>query len=166
MAAALTFAMSPSRARAESAVAQQTLTPAGVVLGALLASELVYLSPLRSDGGFSRCRAEIWFIYVDAALYVVTANDAWRSRAIERGLRRTQVWVGDVGPWGGSEGAYLDLPKLQADGALVSEAAVHNHVLGAMGGKYHAEWSVWGPRFRDGLADGSRVMLRYQPLLG
>ena len=36
--------------------------------------------------------------------------------------------------------------------------------LEAFGAKYADEWGSWGPRFRDGLADGSRVLLRYRPL--
>lgn len=129
---------------------------------ALATSELVYLSPLRSDGSLSRCQAEIWFAVSEGDVFVVTADDAWRARAVALGLTDTQLWVGDVGQWAGSGGAYLQLPELRADAELVADAATHAQVLQVMGGKYQREWSTWGPRFRNGLADGSRVMLRYR----
>ena len=133
------------------------------LLTALRESALVYLSPLQDDGRLSHCQAEVWFAYVDDAIYVVTASDAWRALAIDRGLQHTQVWVGDVGQWASSDGAYLELPKLRADAAFERDANAQGRVLESMGEKYSAEWPVWGPRFRNGLADGSRVMLRYRP---
>ena len=35
--------------------------------------------------------------------------------------------------------------------------------LAAFGAKYPDEWDKWEPRFRKGLADGSRVLIRYRP---
>ena len=129
---------------------------------ALASSELIYLSPLRSDGSLSRCQAEVWFAYSDGDVFVVTANDAWRAQAVGRGLQATQLWVGDVGQWASSDGAYLRLPSLRADASLVTDIVAQAKVLEVMGGKYQREWSSWGPRFRNGLANGSRVMLRYR----
>lgn len=143
---------------AEAATAQ-----AAGLSEALHESDLVYLSPRHSDGRLSRCQAEVWFAYVDGAVFVVTASDAWRTRAIERGLVATQLWVGDVGQWRSSDGAYLKLPELRAEASVVRDVDAQNKVLDAMGKKYRLEWVVWGPRFRNGLADGSRAMLRYQP---
>jgi hypothetical protein len=126
-------------------------------------SDLIYLTPLKSDGSESRCQGEVWFARHEADLFVVTSSDAWRARAVERGLTRTRVWVGDVGVWSSSGGRYRTLPKVGADASIVTEADVHDAVLDVMGDKYRMSWLVWGPRFRSGLADGSRVMLRYRP---
>ena len=127
-------------------------------------SELIYVAPILSDGGASRCQAEVWFVHHASNLYVVTANDAWRAQAVGKGLTRTQIWVGDVGAWNDSNGAYRELPQIQAVSSQVSDADSQSSVLDAMGDKYRLEWVVWGPRFRNGLADGSRVILRYQPV--
>ena len=127
-------------------------------------SDLIYLTPIRTDGDESSCQAEVWFVHHDSDLYVVTANDAWRAQAIGKGLTRTRIWVGDVGAWGDSDRAYRALPQIEAVASAVQDAESQNEVLDAMGGKYRVEWFVWGPRFRNGLADGSRVMLRYQPV--
>ena len=124
-------------------------------------SDLIYLTPLKSNGGESRCQGEVWFQAHQNALYVVTAAGAWRAEAVRRGLARTRVWVGDVGTWSDSDGAYRELPQLELTGSLVIEPGVQAAVLDKMGDKYSMSWLVWGPRFRDGLADGSRVMLRY-----
>ena len=153
--AAVVLAGVPPRLRAQTGAADLSR--------ALVESELVYLSPLRSDGSLSQCQAEVWFAYVDDAIFVVTASDAWRAQAVTRGLQQTHVWVGDVGQWRSSREAYLQLPALKAQADFVRETDAQTRVLAAMGGKYSAEWGAWGPRFRNGLADGSRVMLRYQP---
>ena len=127
-------------------------------------SSLIYLTPLQSNGAESSCQAEIWFAAVEGDFYVVTEAGAWRSQAIGKGLTRTRIWVGDVGMWKDSDGAYKSLPMLEASAAQETDAAVQEKVLEAMGGKYSGDgWDRWGPRFRTGLADGSRVMLRYSP---
>ena len=127
------------------------------------ASPLLYLTPIQSSGAESRCQAEIWFASVEGAMYVVTAAEAWRAEAVRQGLSSARVWIGDVGPWRRSDGKYKALPAVDARASLVADAAVHNQVLEAMGAKYSAEWDTWGPRFRNGLANGSRVMLKYEP---
>jgi hypothetical protein len=125
-------------------------------------SDLIYLTTLKSDGSESSCQAEVWFARHETDLYVVTSSDAWRARAVERGLTRTRVWVGDVGVWSDSGGSYRSLPQIEAEASRVAEADVQNTVLDIMGEKYRMSWLVWGPRFSNGLADGSRVMLRYR----
>jgi len=141
-----------------------TAEDAGSLQKNLLESELIYLTPIRTDGNDSRCQAEVWFVHHESDLYVVTAAEAWRAQAIDRGLARTRIWVGDVGQWGDSDGRYRELPQIEAVASRVEDAESQNAVLDAMGGKYRVEWFVWGPRFRNGLADGSRVMLKYQPV--
>ncbi len=131
---------------------------------ALADTEVFYLTPLRSDGSESRCQAEIWFVADDSAAYVVTDADAWRARAVRQGLTGARIWVGDVGVWTRSDGAYRELPMLEASASLVEDGAEHSRILDLMGDKFSLEWLIWGPRFRNGLADGSRVMLRYQPV--
>ncbi len=130
---------------------------------AMAESQLIYLTPLQSSGAESRCQAEIWYALHEGAMYVVTATDAWRTEAVRRGLTRARVWVGDVGNWRRADGRYRNLPAVEATASVEMDAARHEQVLGAMGEKYADEWSTWGPRFRNSLADGSRVMLKYQP---
>ncbi len=124
-------------------------------------SDLVYLSPIQSSGALSSCQAEVWFQYHDSAVYVVTSDKAWRARAVRQGLQQARMWVGDVGVWTDSDGEYAQLPSTNVSGALIDDEAQIKAVLKKMGRKYPASWLVWGPRFRNGLADGSRVMLRY-----
>ncbi len=129
----------------------------------LTKSDLIYLSPVQSNGSPSRCQAEVWFQELGGALYVVTDKNAWRAKAVAQGLTNTQLWVGDEGQWQSSKGKYLKLPRIHATAALEADSAVHAAVLEQMGDKYRMSWLVWGPRFKNGLADGSRVMLRYRP---
>ena len=124
-------------------------------------SRLIYLTPIKSNGQESRCQAEIWFARAGEDLYVVTAADAWRARAVGKGLTGTRIWVGDVGVWG-SDARYKELPAVMAEASIVEDPTAHAQVLEVMGRKYKGEWGTWGPRFKKGLAEGSRVMIRYQ----
>lgn len=129
-------------------------------------SDLIYVNPLHVDGRESSCHAEIWFVSDGALLYVVTAADGWRARSVRQGLERVQIWVGDVGNWQSSGGKYRDLPRLEADAEIVTDTADHARVLEMFGSKYRLQWLLWGPRFRGGLEDGTRTMVRYRPIEG
>ena len=125
-------------------------------------SRLVYLTPIKSNGEESRCKAEIWFAHEAGNVYVVTPPDAWRAQAVRQGLTSARIWVGDFGVWTQADGAFRDAPEFMATASIETDAAVHARVLEAMGGKYaDTGWSRWGPRFHEGLVDGSRVMIRY-----
>ena len=148
------------------------VTAGAAVLGPLLSaplqaaeeSELIYLSPVKSDGNLSKCQAEVWFVQDGSDMYVVTDKSAWRSQAVMQGLTNTQVWVGDVGLWQRSNGKYKELPSLMASASFETNGARHAALLTKFGSKYSREWSTWGPRFKEGLANGSRVMLKYSPV--
>ena len=128
----------------------------------LASSPLVYLTPLKSNGEESRCKAEIWFAYDGSDIFVVTEPDRWRARAVDQGLTRARIWVGDFGVWTRSDGAFRQAPELMATGSIETAADIHAKILGIMGEKYaDTGWSRFGEPFRTGLADGSRVMIRY-----
>jgi hypothetical protein len=129
-------------------------------------SPLIYLSPIRGDGKPSKCQAEVWFGSDAGELFIVTSADGWKSQSIKQGLAEAQIWVGDFGPWKNSKDQYKSAPNFRAKAAIVAndDSATIERVLAVMGKKYPEEWGKWGPRFRNGLADDSRVMLRYQPI--
>jgi hypothetical protein len=133
-------------------------------------SPLIYVSPLRSDGSESQCHAEIWFARDPGSqadeLMVVTPPERWRSRAVKQGLERARIWVGDHGVWKSSGEKFRSSPSFVAQASLLAkdDPAVAR-VLEAMSTKYATTgWSKWGPRFQKGLADESRVMVRYRPI--
>lgn len=131
---------------------------------ALATSRLIYLTPIKSNGEESRCQAEIWFAHHEGDAFVVTPPDAWRAEAVAAGLDRARLWIGDFGVWTQSDGAYRQAPEIMATASLETDAEVHAQVLAAMGAKYADDgWERWGPRFKSGLADGARVMIRYRP---
>jgi hypothetical protein len=146
-------------------LATRALAATAPAIAALDKSQLVYLCPTLADGRDSRCQAEVWFVHLDGEIVVCTSAKAWRARAVASGLARARVWVGEFGVWKQADGAYLSAPHLRVEGRLESDATVQARALEAFGAKYPDEWGSWGPRFRDGLADGSRVLLRYRPLV-
>lgn len=124
-------------------------------------SRVIYVTPLKKDASESTCQSEVWFLRDGGDLYVVTQSEAWRARAISRGLDVAKVWIGDVGVWSRNP-EYRDLPFVLTRASIIKDPAVHTSMLDKFGGKYSDEWPVWGPRWAEGLADGSRVMIRYQ----
>lgn len=131
---------------------------------ALKTSNLVYLTPIRSDGHPSRCRAEVWFVQDGGDIIVVSQRHSWRAEAILKGLVYTKMWVGDLGVWTRTKGRYKELPVVEAEGRMEADASVQERVLQAYKEKYSTSWLFWGRRFRNGLKEGSRVMLRYRPI--
>ena len=136
-------------------------------LRALLeSSPYVYISPLRSDGRESTCHAEVWYAWLDETVVVIVAADRWKARAIERGLARTRIWVGDHGRWKGwisNNEEFRSAPSFEAVGERVRDAGLLDRLLAAYEAKYPDEIAQWRDRMRDGFADGSRVLLRYRP---
>ncbi|MFT4676923.1 MAG: hypothetical protein ACJAX5_001085 [Patiriisocius sp.] len=129
----------------------------------LSSSELVYLTPIKSNGEESRCQAEIWFVYDGAAVYVCTRSESWRAQAPALSLASTRIWVGDLGQWQDTEGKYKSLPTMMAQASIEYDQQEHKRVLELFGDKYGLAWLAWGPRFRKGLADGSRTLIKYRP---
>ena len=128
---------------------------------ALAQTDLIYLTPMRSNGKESRCQAEVWFVHEGTRIWVVTDARTWRARAIASNLRSARIWVGDVGPWSKSQRRYRGLPNVMAHGQRVTGKEQHELALKRFGSKYSGEWLLWGPRFRSGLASGARVLLQY-----
>ena len=132
--------------------------------GTFETSKLIYITPIKSDGEESRCKAEIWFAHHAGDLFVVTPPDTWRAKAVAQGLTRARLWVGEYGVWTRSDSAFREAPMHMATATLEEDAKVRAAVLAQLGEKYADDgWSTWGPRFEKGLADGSRVMIRYRP---
>lgn len=126
-------------------------------------SDLVYITPLKSNGKESRCQAEIWFVYSDRDIYVCTNTSSWRCVAANKGLQQARIWVGDVGVWANSEGRYKQLPQLDAVANIVKDQTKHQQALALFADKYPLGWLRWGSVFENGLADGSRSLIRYTP---
>jgi hypothetical protein len=130
---------------------------------AMASSPLVYVSPLKKDGSESTCHGEVWFVADGDDVLVVTAQDRWKAKSVAKGLDRARLWVGDFGVWKDAGGKWKTAPTFDAKVKAETDAAARDKALALFGKKYPKEWDKWGPRFRDGLADGSRVLLRYSP---
>jgi len=131
---------------------------------AINSSSLIYLTPIQSNGKESRCQAEVWYVYDKVDMYVCTSMKSWRAQAAAQGLDRARIWVGDLGAWKNTDGGYKALPQVDAQVSVVFDETLVQKALGLFGEKYPVEWVVYESRFRTGLVDGSRVMLRYRPL--
>lgn len=117
----------------------------------LESSQYVYISSTRKDGKLSK-PAEIWFLWHRGAVYVATPKTAWRVRRIKAGRPQAKIWVGKP-----------DGPSFVATGALADSPATHQVMFETFAKKYADHWKSYEERFRSGLKDGSRVLVRYTP---
>jgi hypothetical protein len=134
---------------------------------ALETSGLVYISPLRSDGSESTCHGEVWFGWIDGAVVINTSTKTWKARALERGLDRARIWVGDHGPWKrllGRNEAFRKAPSFEARAERLKDEATLDRLLATYDEKYPGEIARWRERMRNGYVDGSRILIRYTPV--
>ncbi len=162
LAGSLVLGALPRRGTADARGAAGPLDAA--LLEALGSSGLIYVSPLRTDGSESRCHGEVWFLWLDGGAHVVVSRDSWKARATYRGLDRARIWVGDLGVIRKARSKLPTAPRFDARARSVRDPGVIRAALEAYGRKYPAEWGKWKPRFEKGLADGSRLLLRYDPV--
>ena len=143
--------------------------PAIDLTKALDESGFVYVSPLRSDGAESTCHGEVWFGHFDGAVVLITGAGAWKSRALQRGLDRARIWVGDHGRWKrliGRNEEFRKAPVFDARAEAVKDEALLERLLALYDRKYPEEIGSWRDKMRDGFHDGSRVLIRYTPSTG
>jgi len=151
-------------ARAQSSPASPPLDPA--LERALVESPYIYVSPLKSNGEESRCHGEVWYGWIDGSVVVITATKSWKTRSLVRGLTRSRIWVGDYGrvkKMVGSNDAFRTGPSFFARAEHVRSEETMDRLLAIYDKKYPAEIKNWRGPMRAGLADGSRLMIRYVP---
>ena len=127
-------------------------------------SRFVYISPLHGDGAESRCHGEVWFSFDRGAVLIATAHDAWKASAVRSGRLRARIWVGDFGPISGARERLPDAPVFDARAAMDTDPEAFERLMQDFGRKYSDEWEKWEPRFRKGYAEGTRLVIRYEPM--
>jgi hypothetical protein len=129
-------------------------------------AKYVYISSARKGGALGK-PAEIWFLYVDDAIYVGTRPTSWRVRRIKAGRPQAKIWVGEPdGPsrYTATEREIQHLPSFAARGELVKDAKLEEKMFEVFARKYTDGWSDHEDSFRNGFKDGSRVMVKYTPV--
>lgn len=119
-------------------------------LALLEKSEFVYISSTRQDGTLGE-PAEIWFFMDEGDLFVGTRPDSWRVKRIGWGRPQAKIWIGK-----------RDGTSYRATGSIEKDPAIQAKLLEAYAKKYPTGWKKWEKSFREGFADGSRVLVRYR----
>ncbi len=159
------FALRPLEARAAH---HEKAGLAADLKSALEKSPYVYVSPLKGDGAESTCHGEVWYGWQDGGVLLVTSKESWKARAVARGLDRARLWVGDHGRWKGAvygtNEDFRKAPRFDAKVSVSKDADAFAKLMASYAGKYGTPFtSKWKPRMEEGFADGSRVLLRYEP---
>jgi hypothetical protein len=121
------------------------------VRDALASSTYVYIATQRKDGSFGK-PAEIWFMWYEGAVWVGTPPTTWRVKRIKHKRPNARIAVGKP-----------DGPSFDAVGSIVKDAKVAEHLFETYAKKYPDRWPAYERRFRDGMKDGSRVLVKYVP---
>lgn len=119
---------------------------------ALANATYVYVATERKDGGFGT-PAEIWFMWDADAVWVASPPTSWRAKRIRAGRTKARIAVGR-----------RDGPTFAAEGAFVRDPAVYEKLCATFAKKYPQGWPKYEANFRNGLRDGSRVLMRYRPV--
>jgi hypothetical protein len=114
-------------------------------------SKYVYIQSARKDGSLGKA-AEIWFFPYKGAVWVCSPVTTRRVKRIQAGQTKAKVAIGKP-----------DGPSFSAKGSLVKDPEVNKVMFEAFAKKYADGWSSYEKNFRDGLADGSRTLVKYDP---
>ena len=118
---------------------------------ALDSSKYVYIQSSRKDGTLGKT-AEIWFMHYKGAVWVASPIITHRVKRIQAGQTKAKVAIGKP-----------DGPSFTAKGSLVKDPEVNKVLFENFAKKYTDGWSSYGKSFQDGLADGSRALIKYEP---
>ena len=118
---------------------------------ALESSKFVYVQSTRQDGKLSKA-AEIWFMVHNGAVWVVSPVTTYRVKRIQAGKTGAKVAIGKP-----------DGPSFTAKSSLVKDAEANKALFEAFAKKYGDGWSSYEKQFKEGLADGSRTLVKYDP---
>lgn len=119
---------------------------------ALRTSTYVYIASKRKDGSFGK-PAEIWFMYQDGAVWVASPTTTWRARRIKANRPKARIAIGKA-----------DGPTFKAKGSVVRDTALYEQMYRTFATKYPDGWPKYEQQFRKGLADGTRVLIKYEPV--
>ena len=143
--AALLIALSGIKTTAHSAPLSAELQKA------LDSSKYVYIQSARKDGSMGKS-AEIWFFPYQGAVWVCSPVTTHRVKRIQAGQTKAKVAVGKS-----------DGPSFTAKGSLVKDPEANKVMFETFAKKYADGWSSYEKNFHDGLADGSRTLIKYEP---
>lgn len=118
---------------------------------ALESSKYVYIQSTRADGSLGK-PAEIWFMYHDGAVWVCSPMTTYRVKRIQAGNTGAQIAIGKAGG-----------PSFKAKGSVVKDAEANKALFETFAKKYADGWSSYEKQFKEGLTDGSRTLVKYDP---
>jgi len=117
---------------------------------ALDSAKYVYIQSSRKDGKLSK-PAEIWFMHYKDAVWVASPVTTHRVKRIKAGQTKAKIAIGKP-----------DGPSFTAKGSLMKDPEVNKVMFETYAKKYADGWSSYEKQFKDGLADGSRTLIKYE----
>ncbi len=119
---------------------------------ALKTSTYAYIASERKSGEFGTL-AEIWYMYHDGFVWVGTPKTTYRAKRILAGRTKANVALGKK-----------DGPAFDATGLIVTDPKLNEVLFENLAKKYPSGWKSFESGFREGFKDGSRVLIKYEPV--
>ena len=117
---------------------------------ALDSAKYVYIQSSRKDGKLGKA-AEIWFFHHKGAVWVASPVTTHRVKRIKAGHTKAKIAIGKP-----------DGPSFNAKGSLVKDEEVNKVMFETFAKKYAGGWSSYEKQFKEGLANGSRTLIKYE----
>jgi hypothetical protein len=136
---------------------------------ALETSPFVYVSPLKKGGAESSCHGEVWFAWLDGSVLVNSRRNTWKVKALQHGLDRARIWVGDHGRWkpmlgGTPTDAFRKAPSFDARASFETDRKWNDQLIALYENKYKGEFGRWREDMQTGFYSGQRMLIRYTPV--
>jgi hypothetical protein len=88
----------------------------------------------------------------NGAVWVASPVTTHRVKRIQAGQTKAKVAIGKA-----------DGPSFTAKGSIVKDPEANKALFEAFAKKYSDGWSSFEKQFRDGLTNGSRALIKYEP---
>jgi hypothetical protein len=88
----------------------------------------------------------------NGAVWVASPVTTHRVKRIQAGQTKAKIAIGKT-----------DGPSFTAKGSIVKDPEVNKVLFETFAKKYSDRWSSLEEQFRDGLANGSRALIKYEP---
>ena len=102
-------------------------------------------------------------------MLVNSRRGTWKVKAIQQGLDRARIWVGDYGRWkpalvGAPSDAFRKGPSFDVRASFETDRKWNDKLIALYDKKYGDDFSRWHEDMQTGFYSGERKLIRYEPI--
>jgi hypothetical protein len=127
-------------------------------------NDLVYIAPLHKSGSLNYCQAALWYLTVGTDIYVCVGSKSQHAQTASDGSCKAELTFGDF-----TSAAHIHSQNskgIMAEATIVQSEVIKESVLERLSQKYRSVWHAYGRTLEQGLANGSKTLLKYRLTAG